>query len=114
MFFSAISGRNGVLGFNSDDQTYKSCQSAYNRLHFLLSYTFGFSMSFEDQVQQLTSANVNEIETHYYAAIETEHGSGEHWILMAVLDKYGFRTNSPTKAMEVADQIIILWYTLNS
>ena len=71
-------------------------------------------MSFEDQVQQLTSANINEIEIHYYAAIETEHGSGEHWILMTVLDKYGFRTNSPTKAMKVADQIIILWYILNS
>ena len=30
-------------------------------------------MSFEDQVQQLTSININEIETHYYAAIETAH-----------------------------------------
>jgi len=25
--FDAISGRNGVLGFNFDDQAYKSCQS---------------------------------------------------------------------------------------
>ena len=71
-------------------------------------------MSFEDQVQELTTVNINEIETHYYAAIETEHGSGEHWILMAVLDKYGFRTGSPTKAIEVADKIIVLWYTLSS
>jgi hypothetical protein len=71
-------------------------------------------MTFEDQIQQLTSANINEIEAHYYAAIETEHGSGEHWILMTVLDKYGFRTNSPTRAMEIADQIIVLWYILNS
>ena len=38
-------------------------------------------MSFEEQVGQLTTHNINEIETHYYAAIETEHGSGEHWIL---------------------------------
>lgn len=71
-------------------------------------------MSFEDQVQQLTANSINEIETHYYAAIETEHGSGEHWILMAVLDKHGFRTNSPTRAIEIADRIIVLWYTLNS
>jgi len=71
-------------------------------------------MSFEDQVQRLTSANINEIETHYYAAIETDHGSGDHWILMTVLYKYGFRTNSPTKAVDVADRIIVLWYTLNS
>jgi hypothetical protein len=56
-------------------------------------------MSFEEQVKKLTSDNINEIETHYYAALETEHGSGEHWILMTVLDKYGFRTNSPTQAM---------------
>ena len=63
-------------------------------------------MSFEDQVRQLTSININEIETHYYAAIETTHGSGEHWILMTVLDKYDFRTNSPTRAIELADEII--------
>ncbi len=69
-------------------------------------------MSFEEQVSQLTINNINEIETHYYAAIETEHGSGEHWILMTVLDKYGFRTNSPTRAVKVADEIIVLWYSL--
>ncbi len=71
-------------------------------------------MSFSDQVKGLTLANINEIEVHYYAALETEHGSGEHWILMTVLDKSGFRTNSPTEAMKVADQIIVMWYTLNS
>lgn len=71
-------------------------------------------MSFEDRVKKLTVLNVAEIEAHYYAAIETEHGSGEHWILMTVLDKYGFRTNSPTQAMRVADEIIMLWYTLNT
>jgi hypothetical protein len=69
-------------------------------------------MSLEEQVKQLTANNVNEIETHYYAALETEHGSGEHWILMTVLDKYGFRTHSPTQAMKVADEIILLWYSL--
>jgi hypothetical protein len=67
-----------------------------------------FSIAFEDQVRQLTSININEIETHYYAAIEAAHGSGEHWTLMTVLDKYGFRTNSPTRAIELADQIIVL------
>lgn len=71
-------------------------------------------MSFEDQVKNLTSANINEIETHYYAALETEHGSGDHWILMTVLDKYGFRTHSPSAATQVANQIIVLWYTLHS
>jgi hypothetical protein len=69
-------------------------------------------MSFEEQVEQLTVDNINEIETHYYAALETDHGSGEHWILMTVLDKYGFRTNSPMQAMKVADEIIVIWYRL--
>jgi hypothetical protein len=69
-------------------------------------------MSFEEQVSQLSADNINEIEIHYYAAIETEHGSGEHWILMTVLDKYGFRTHSPTQAVKLADEIIILWYSL--
>jgi hypothetical protein len=69
-------------------------------------------MSFEEQVKKLTADNINEIETHYYAALETEHGSGEHWILMTALDKYGFRTNSPMQAMKVADEIIVTWYKL--
>jgi len=58
-------------------------------------------MSFEDQVGQLTTNNIN--------GIETEHASAEHWILMTMWDKYGFRTNSPTQAMKVADEIIVLW-----
>jgi len=69
-------------------------------------------MTFETQVKQLTLQQVQEIEVHYYAALETEHGSGEHWILMTVLDKYGFRTHSPTQAVTLADEIIILWYNL--
>lgn len=69
-------------------------------------------MSFEEQVKKLAAENINEIETHYYAALETDHGSGEHWILMTVLDKYGFRTNSPMQAMKVADEVIVLWYSL--
>jgi hypothetical protein len=69
-------------------------------------------MSFEEQVKNLTVDNINEIEIHYYAALETEHGSGEHWILMTVLDKYGFRTNSPMQAVKVADEIIVAWYIL--
>ena len=69
-------------------------------------------MSFNEQIQQLTIDNIRAIETHYYAAIETEHGSGEHWILMMVLDKYGFKTHRPTKAMKVADDIILTWYAM--
>jgi hypothetical protein len=69
-------------------------------------------MGLEQQVKQLSADSINETETHYYAAIETKHGSGEHWILMTVLDKCGFRTHSPTKAVKLADEIIVLWYSL--
>lgn len=71
-------------------------------------------MNFEDRVRRLTTSNINEIEVHYYDALETEHGSGDHWILMTVLDKYSFRTNSPTQAMKIADEIMALWYQFNN
>lgn len=69
-------------------------------------------MSLENQVKLLNRAAINEISLHYDNAVETEHGSGEHWILMGVLDKYGFRTHSPTKAVELAEEIITLWHRL--
>lgn len=69
-------------------------------------------MSFEEQVQRLNRAAINDISLHYDSAMDTEHGSGDHWILMAVLDRYGFRTNSPLKAVELAEEIMTLWYRL--
>lgn len=69
-------------------------------------------MTFEEIVQKLTLNDVYDIETHYYAAVENSHGSGDHWILMSLLDRYGFRTNSPTKAVDVAEEIITTWYRL--
>lgn len=69
-------------------------------------------MTFEEQVKCLSEIAINEISLHYDNAIETEHGSGDHWILMHVLDKYGFRTYNPIKAIKVAEEIMILWYQL--
>ena len=69
-------------------------------------------MTFEEQVKKLDANAVNDIELHYDNAVSTTHGSGDHWILMSVLDKYGFRTMSPTKAVRVAEEIITLWYHL--
>lgn len=66
----------------------------------------------EDRVKQLTRQDIDDIMIHYDAALYNETGSGDHWILMAVLDKYGFRTMSPTKAMKVAEEVITLWYQL--
>jgi hypothetical protein len=70
-------------------------------------------MSLEEQVQQLSKSAINEISLHYDSAVETEHGSGDHWILMGVLDKYGFRTHNPMKAIELAEEIMTLWYRLH-
>jgi hypothetical protein len=56
-------------------------------------------MSLEEQVKRLSRSDINEISLHYDSAVDTEHGSGDHWILMAVLDKHGFRTNSQIKAI---------------
>ena len=69
-------------------------------------------MSLEDRVKLFNETAINEISLQYDNAVETEHGSGDHWILMGVLDKYGFRTHSPTKAIELAEEIITLWYRL--
>jgi hypothetical protein len=37
--------------------------------------------SFEEQVTRLTENDVYTIQTQYDAAIDTAHGSGEHWLL---------------------------------
>lgn len=70
-------------------------------------------MTFEEQVQQLSPSDLNDISLHYDSVVDTEHGSGDYWILMAVLDKYGFRTNSPIKAVELVEEIMTLWYRLH-
>lgn len=67
----------------------------------------------EEKVRQLTREEIDDITVHYDAALYNDTGSGDHWILMAVLDKYGFRTMSPTKAMEVAEEVITRWYQLH-
>ncbi len=69
-------------------------------------------MEFEERVKRLTPLEMRNIETHYYAALETSHGSGNHWILMSVLDKYGFRSNSPDGAMSLAEEVITYWYRI--
>jgi hypothetical protein len=53
------------------------------------------------------------IQTQYDAALDTEHGSGEHWLLIAALNQTGFRVNSVEQALETAEKIIILWRELH-
>jgi hypothetical protein len=69
--------------------------------------------SFEAQVKGLSAADLYTIQTQYDAAMDTEHGSGEHWLLIAALNQKGFRVNSVEQALETAEKIIVLWRTLN-
>lgn len=69
-------------------------------------------MSLEDRVKVLSEDALVDISLHYDRAVSTDHGSGDHWILMAVLDKYGFRTHNPMKAITMAEEIITIWYRL--
>ena len=69
--------------------------------------------SFEEQVRQLTAQDLYTIQTQYDAAMDTEHGSGEHWLLIAALNQKGFPVRSVEQAVDIAERIIILWRQLN-
>jgi len=38
-------------------------------------------MTFEEQVKRLDVADINDILVHYDSAMDTDHGSGDHWFL---------------------------------
>ncbi len=63
-------------------------------------------------VTQLTDADIWDIQAHLDRALDTNSGSGDHWILMACLNKHGFRTRGTDEAMELAEEIIVLWYQM--
>jgi hypothetical protein len=65
-------------------------------------------------VTKLTEEDLYTIQTQYDAAMDTAHGSGEHWILIATLNQKGFPVRSVEEAFETAERIIILWRKLNS
>ena len=67
-------------------------------------------MKDDDRISRLTPADIDKLQAHLDRALSTDHGSGDHWILMAVLDQLGFRTNSPTAAMDKAEEVISKWY----
>lgn len=69
--------------------------------------------SFEEKVSRLSAGDLYTIQTQYDAAMDTEHGSGEHWLLIAALNQKGFRVNSVEQALETAEKIIVLWRELN-
>lgn len=70
--------------------------------------------SFEEQVKTLTEQDIYTIQTQYDAAMDTEHGSGEHWLLIAALNQKGFPVRSVEQAIDTAERVIILWRQLNN
>jgi hypothetical protein len=70
--------------------------------------------SFEDRVKSLTRTDLLTIQNQYDAAMDTSHGSGEHWALIAALNQKGFSVRTVDQAIETAEKIITLWYSLNS
>lgn len=69
--------------------------------------------SFEDFVKKLSLEDIYTIQTQYDAAIDTDHGSGEHWLLIATLNQKGFHVRSVDQAIDTAERVIILWRQLN-
>ena len=62
------------------------------------------------KVARLTEADIWDIQSHYDRAMDTNAGSGDHWILMACLNRHGFRTSGTDEAMRLAEEILIRWY----
>lgn len=65
-------------------------------------------------VAKLADADIWDIQAHYDRAADTHSGSGDHWILMACLNKHGFRTHGTEEAMRLAEEVIQLWYQIQS
>ena len=65
----------------------------------------------DEKIKQLTAAKIANIQVHLDAALDNDHGSGDHWILMSCLAGYGFKTNGTQEAMELAEEIIVKWHT---
>jgi len=65
---------------------------------------------FSQIIANLDRDAINDIQIHLELTTDNDHGSGDHWVLMAVLDKYGIRANSPTEAMWIAEEVIVEWY----
>jgi len=66
----------------------------------------------KEAVTKLTDEAIWDIQAHYDRAADTHSGSGDHWILMACLNKHGFRTHGTEEAMRLAEEIIQLWYQM--
>lgn len=70
------------------------------------------SDDFEQKVRRLSAGDIADIMTQYDTAMDSQHGSGEHFILIGLLSQKGFRVYSYQEALQVANRIIDVWYRL--
>ena len=63
---------------------------------------------------KLTETDIWDIQAHFNCALDTNAGSGDHWILIACLNRHGFRANGTAEAMQMAEEIIVKWYQMQS
>jgi hypothetical protein len=64
------------------------------------------------KVAKLSDTDIWDIQAHFDRALDNTSGSGDHWILMACLNRHGFRTHGTDEAMTTAQEIIQIWYQL--
>jgi len=66
-----------------------------------------------EEVALLDDDDVQNIQTHYDLAMESEHGTGNHLLLMSCLSGHGFYANGTDEAIEMAEEIITLMRNQN-
>jgi hypothetical protein len=67
---------------------------------------------FVNKVKKLSHTDIVQIQVQYDTAMDSEHGSGEHFILIGLLNQKGFRVNSYQAALKEAQRIIETWVSL--
>lgn len=71
------------------------------------------SNGIKDKVILLDEDDIQDIKIHYDLAMESEHGSGDHWLLISCLSGHGFRANGTDEAVKIAEEITTLWNQLS-
>ena len=66
-----------------------------------------------EKVALLDRDDIQDIQTHYDLAMESEHGTWNHLLLVSCLSGHGFRANGTDEAIEMAEEIITLMRSQN-
>jgi hypothetical protein len=63
--------------------------------------------TYDGVVYQLTRAQLDDIKRHYELAADTGGAVGNHWVLLAVIQKSGIPIRSTVDAMQIGEE---LWH----